>query len=89
MSLKTKIATAAVAALTLGTAALMPTGQAQAKSWGLGIGLGIAAGAIVGASVASNYGYGYGGGYYGPRCRFVRQYDAYGYYMGASRVCGY
>jgi hypothetical protein len=88
--MKTKIAALAVAALTLTGTLASSTNQAQAQGrLGLGIGLGIAAG-LIGAAAASHV---YAGpGYYvtaNPRCRFVRQYDAYGYYLGRVRVCRY
>ena len=37
--------------------------------------------------VRKSYGAGYYGGY--ARCRWVRQYDAYGFYIGRERVCVY
>ena len=81
-----------LAAATLGTAALATSGEAQARhrGWGWGgVGLGIAAGAMIGAAAASNAYAGPYQGYYGPRCRWVRQYDAYGYYAGTAKVCRY
>ena len=86
--MKTKIAAALIATLTLGTAAVGSTGQAQAKGWGWGgVGLGFAAGALIGAAATSAY-----AGpdvVYVPRCRFVRQFDSWGNYMGTARVCRY
>lgn len=81
MSIKSKI-TAAVAVLTVATALTVPTSQAQARGWG--IAAGIIGGAIVAGAVANAYA--------APaysRCRFVRQYNAYGYYVGTARVCSY
>jgi hypothetical protein len=66
------------------------TTQAQAKPFGLGwgVGAGLVGAAIVGSAIAaSNDGYYYGGGY--RRCGWVRQFDAYGNYMGRVRSCGY
>jgi len=87
--MKTKIAAALIAALTLGTTAIATTGQAQAKGWGWGgVGLGFAAGAMIGAAAASSA---YAGPdyVYVPRCRFVRQFDSWGNYIGSARVCRY
>ncbi len=88
MSIKTKIAAVALAALTL-TGGMAATSQ-PAQARGLGLGLGIAAGVIgaaaVGAAVA-NGGYYYDAGY--RRCGWVRQYDAYGNYIGRARTCSY
>jgi hypothetical protein len=91
MSTKTKIAAVALATLTLGTTVLAGSGEAQAHRWGWGgVGLGVAAGALIGAGIASrsyyepNYAY-----VDAPRCRWVRQFDAYGYYVGKSKVCNY
>jgi hypothetical protein len=82
MSLKNKFA-AAVAALTL-VGAVAVTSEAQARPrWGVALGVGVAAGVLLGAAAASAYEpvYGY------RRCRFVRQFDAYGYYIGTMKVC--
>jgi hypothetical protein len=89
MSIKTKILAATLAAATLGTTALTTSGQAQAHGWGWGpaVGVGIAAGTILGAAAATVYGPGY---YYDPaypRCHPLAQYDAYGRYIGSTRVC--
>jgi hypothetical protein len=89
MSIKTKIAAVALAALAV-TGTLASTPQAQAKPFGLGwgVGAGLVGAAIVGSAIAaSNDGYYYGGGY--RRCGWVRQFDAYGNYMGRVRSCGY
>lgn len=83
---KTKLAAAALAAITIATSMTAAAGEAQAKKWkpGYGIGLGIATGVLVGAAIASNayaepaYGY--------QRCHFVKEYDGYGY-LRTVRVC--
>ena len=77
--MKSKIAAALVAAVTLGTVAISGTSQAQAHhfhgGWGWGgVGLGLA----LGAAAATTY--------YGD-CYFVRQYDRYGRYIGNAKVC--
>jgi hypothetical protein len=88
---KTKIA-AALTALTLATTLAIPSTQAQAGSFGTGLAVGLVGGALIGGAVASGayagpaY-HGYGPGY--RRCRWVRQYDAYGFYVGTSKVCHY
>lgn len=89
MSIKTKMAAVAIAALTLTGGVAATTQQAHAGYKGAGIGVGIAAGALFGAAIASNayatpaYGYGY------RRCGWVRQFDAYGNYVGRVRTCDY
>ena len=85
MSIKTKTA-AALAALTIATTLALPASDAQARGWG--IAAGIIGGAIVAGAVANAYSAPvYVDGY--RRCRFVRQYDAYGIYVGTARVCAY
>ena len=95
MSIKTKIAAAALAALTLGTAAVATSGSAEAHGWHGGwgwggVGVGLAAGALIGAAAYGAYGgpaYAYGPGY--RTCRWVPQYNAYGYFIGNARVCNF
>ncbi|HEY0235161.1 MAG TPA: hypothetical protein VGC86_08930 [Afipia sp.] len=91
MPIKTKIAAAAIAALTLTGGIAATTNQAQAGHHGGAVGLGIAAGLLAGAAIANN-------AYaqpayvvdYGPRrCGWVRQFDAYGNYIGRVRSCAY
>jgi|ERR1700732_3581404 hypothetical protein len=93
MSINTKLAAFALAVLaTTGTIAAT-TGQAQAKGPGLGFGIaaGIVGAAVVGSAIAAsqsdydNDGYGYGY----RRCGWVRQFDAYGNYVGRVRTCNY
>jgi hypothetical protein len=81
--MKTKIAAALVAAVTLGAVSVAGTSQAQAHhfngGWGWGgLGLGLA----IGAAAASDY-------VYVPRCHFVRQFDQFGNYVGTAKVCRY
>ena len=93
MSIKTKIAALALAALTV-TGGIAATSQPAQAGNGVGLGLGIAAGvlgaAAVGSAIAGGPGY-YGDGYaYGyRRCGWVRQFDAYGNYIGRVRTCNY
>jgi hypothetical protein len=92
MSVKTRIAAFAVATLVLTGGIAATTQQAEAGYKGVGIGVGVAAGALFGAALSSNA---YGGpvyvhdGYAYRRCGFVRQYDAYGNYIGRVRTCAY
>lgn len=92
MSVKTKIASLAIAALVLTGGIAATPQQAEAGYKGVGIGVGVAAGALFGAALASNA---YGGpvyvqdGYAYRRCGWVRQFDAYGNYIGRVRTCAY
>ena len=88
---KTKIA-AALTALTLAATLAIPSTEAQAGKFGTGLAVGLIGGAMIGAAAAHGA-YAAPGYYgYGPvyrRCRWVRQYDAYGFYVGTARVCAY
>ena len=88
MITKTKI-TAALTALTLAATVAMPSSDAQALGWGGALAVGLIGGAIVGAAVASQAQAApvYVDGY--RRCRFVRQYDGYGFCVGTAKVCNY
>ncbi len=84
MSIKTKLAALAVAALAVTGSIASTTTQAQAKPYW--VGPAIFGAAVVGTAIAAstnNYGYGY------RHCGWVRQYDAYGYYMGRVRTCNF
>ena len=84
MSIKSRIAALAFVALAVtGTVA---STQAEAKGLGWGIGAGLIGAAVVGGAIAANNGY-YDNGY--RRCGWVRQFDAYGNYMGRVRTCNY
>jgi hypothetical protein len=86
MIIKSKIA-AALAVVTLAGGLAIPTSSAQAGH-GWGIGAGLVGAAIVGAAVANNAAYGgayYADGYH--HCRWERQYNAAGYYVGNVKVC--
>ncbi len=88
MSIKTKIAAIALAALAVtGSIASTTTQGRSPRLPGWGIGAGLVGAAIVGSAIAaSNDGY-YYGGY--RRCGWVRQFDAYGHYIGRVRTCNY
>jgi hypothetical protein len=88
MSIKTRIAALAVAAVALTGGIAATTQEAHAGKFhhhhGVGIGVGLAAGALF-AAAASNA---YANDYYGyRRCGWVRQFDAYGNYIGRVRSC--
>jgi hypothetical protein len=86
MSIKTKIAALALATLAITGTIASTTTQAQAKPLGWGIGAGIVGAAIVGTAIATS-GNGYYDGY--RRCGWVRQFDAFGNYIGRVRTCNY
>jgi len=88
MSIKSKIAAVALVALAVTGSIASTTTKADAHGLGWGIGAGIVGAAIVGSAIAaSNDGYYYGGGY--RRCGWVRQFDAYGNFIGRVRTCNY
>ncbi len=86
MIAKSKIA-AALAVVTLATTLAMPS-SAEARHRGWGIGAAIVGSAIVAGAVANSYAEPV---YYGDyrRCRWERQYDSYGFYVGTAKVCRY
>ena len=86
MSIKTKIAATALAALAVTGTMVSTTSQAQAKppGWVFDVGAGIATAAVVGSAIAASndpYYYGY------HRCGWVAQYNAFGQYVGRVRTC--
>ena len=83
MSIKTKIAGIALAALTVTVSIASTTSQAQAKpGWSWGVGAGLVGAAVVGTAIAASNPY----PYY-RHCGWVRQFDAYGNYVGSVRSC--
>jgi hypothetical protein len=88
MSIKSKIAALALVALAVTGTIASTTTRAEAKPFGLGwgIGAGLVGAAIVGSAIAANDG-NYYDGY--RRCGWVRQFDAYGNYIGRVRTCNY
>ena len=89
MSIKTRIAAAALTTLAITGTIVSTTQSADAKGfgWGWGVGAGIVGAAVVGSAIAaSNDGY-YYDGY--RRCVWVRQYNSYGDYIGRVRSCNY
>ncbi len=94
MSIKTKIAALALAALAVtgGIAATSQPAHAGHNNIGLGIAAGVLGAAVVGSAIAAGPGYygdGYGYGYGYRRCGWVRQFDAWGNYIGKVRTCAY
>jgi hypothetical protein len=86
MSIKTKFAALALATLAV-TGTIASTTQAQAKPLHWGVGAGLVGAAIVGTAIAAS-----GPGYYYDgyrRCGWVRQFDAFGNYIGRVRTCAY
>jgi ABC-type sugar transport system substrate-binding protein len=86
MTIRSRIAAAAIAAVTLTGAFAATSQEAHASKFGTGLAIGIGAGALI-ASGAYAHGY-YGHGYYAPvRCHWEKRFNAYGYYIGKVRVC--
>ena len=81
MSIKTKLAVLAVAALAV-TGSIAST-SAEAHGIHPGWGLGLAGAAVVGSAIAATAPY----PTYGYRCGWVRQYDAFGRYIGSVNSC--
>ena len=85
MSIKTKIAALALATLAVTGSIASTTTQAEAQGFGWGVGAGLIGAAIVGSAIAASNPYPYYDGY--RRCGWVRQFDAYGNYIGRVRTC--
>ena len=87
MTTKTKFA-AALTALTVLTTLALPASEAEARGRGWAIGAGIIGAGIVAGSIAAAHAQPVyvDGGY---RCRFVRQFDGWGNYVGTAKVCRY
>ncbi len=86
MNTKTKFAAALSALAIAATLALPSTAEARGRGWAIGAGLlgaGIIAGSVYAATAQPVY---VDGGY---RCRWVRNFDAWGNYVGTSKVCRY
>ncbi len=85
MSIKTRIAAFALATLAVTGSIAFTTTDAQARPrWGWGVGAGLVGAAVVGSAIAASNPY----PYYGHRrCGWVRQFDAYGNYVGRVRSC--
>jgi hypothetical protein len=85
MSLKTRIAALAVAALAVTGSVASTTTAAEAHGFhrGWGIGAGLIGAAVVGTAIAASNPY----PYYYHRCGWTRQFDAFGNYIGTVRSC--
>jgi hypothetical protein len=88
MSLKTRIAALAVAALTVTGSIAATATPAEAHGFHHGLGWGVGAGlvgaAIVGSAIAADDGYDYDGYHH---CRWAPRFDVYGNYIGRVRSC--
>jgi len=88
MSIKTKIAALALAAVAL-TGSIAATTKAEAypiNNWGL-FGAGLATAAIVGTAVAASNGPVYYTTY--RRCGWAPRYNVFNQYVGSVRVCNF
>jgi hypothetical protein len=86
MSIKTRIAALAVAALAATGSIASTTTSAEARGLGWGIGAGLVGAAVVGSAIAATTApYPYYDGY--RRCGWVRQFDAFGRYIGSVNTC--
>ena len=86
MSFKTRIAALALAAIaaTGSIASTVTSAEAHGFHPGWGIGAGLVGAAVVGSAIAASNPY----PSYGYRhCGWVRQFDAYGNYVGRVRSC--
>ena len=83
MTIKTKLAALAVAALAVTGSIASTTTAAEAHGfrYGWGLGAGLVGAAIIGSAIAAST----PAPYY--RSCWVRQYDAFGRYIGTMNVC--
>ncbi len=89
MSIKTKIAALALAALAVTGSLAATTTKAEAypiKPWGY-VGAGLATAAIIGTAVAASNGPVYYTSY--RRCGWAPRYNVFGQYIGSVRVCNF
>ena len=90
MSIKTKIAALAVAALVVTGGVAATTQEAQAGGGGnpgAALGVGIATGLVVGTAIAASQPPVYG--YPVRRCYWQPQYNIFHQYVGSYRVCNF
>ena len=89
MSIKSKIAALALAALAVTGTFATTTTKAEAypiNNWGY-VGAGLATAAIVGTAIAASNGGVYYTGY--RRCGWAPRYNVFGQYIGSVRVCNF
>jgi len=89
MSIKTKIAALALAALAVTGSLATTTTKAEAypiNNWGY-VGAGLATAAIIGTAVAASNGPVYYTSY--RRCGYAPRYNVFGQYIGSVRVCNF
>ncbi len=89
MSIKSKIAALALAALAVTGTFATTTTKAEAypiNNWGY-VGAGLATAAIIGTAVAASNGPVYYTSY--RRCGFAPRYNVFGQYIGSVRVCNF
>lgn len=93
MSIKTRIAAVALAAIVATAGIAASTQQAQAGGGGgpgAALGVGLATGLIVGGAIAASQQPGYGYAAYPVRhCWWQPQYNVFGQYVGSIRACNY
>ena len=89
MSIKSKIAALALAALAVTGTFATTTTKAEAypiNNWGY-VGAGLATAAIIGTAVAASNGPVYYTSY--RRCGYAPRYNVFGQYIGSVRVCNF
>lgn len=90
MSIKTKIAALALAALAVTGSLAATTTKAEAHPihhWGWGVGAGLATAAVVGTAIAASNGPVYYTSH--RRCGWAPRYNVFGQYIGSVRVCNF
>ena len=94
MSIKTKLAALAVAAV-VATGAIATTTPANAGGggWGpgpgVGLGVGLATGLVVGSAIAASQQPAYAVGYPVRRCWWQPEYNVFHQYVGSAKVCNF
>lgn len=89
MSIKTKIAPLAIAALAITGSIAASTQDAHAGPKGKAIAAGLLGAAVVGTAIAASTAPGHGYGYGHRHCYWQPQYNVFGQWVGNARVCGF